>query len=191
MDVVVRAHVREGPALVLEVLHQGPDGGKIVLVRVVLITVRDDGHDDGVVLVPLELLLQACQRLSHRIVQGRRRSRDIGLGGQDRDRLRIRVPVDELHGAAVEEDERDVLLLGFCVFLGGGLHSPEHLVEALDGRALDVPHGSAAIHDDHVVDLGLAACVFHFLASFSVRSPVSDWPSRSVGIIKGVILTQI
>ena len=191
LDVVVRPHVREGPALVLEVLHQCPDRGQVVFVRIVFITVRDDGHDDGMVLVSPELLLQAGQGLPHRIVQGGGRTRDIGLGGQDRDRLRIRVPVHELHGAAVEEDERDVLLLGVRVFPRGGLHSPEHFVEALDGRAPDVPHGSAAVHDDHVVDLGLAAAFFRFHASLSVCSPVPDWPSRSVGIIKGVILTQI
>ena len=70
-------------------------------------------------------------------------------------------------GVTVKEHQRHIVLLRVCIGLGIGLDAAENFVKAVDGRFLDIPHGTAAVHDDYVVNFGFAADVFHGFLGFN------------------------
>ena len=166
LHVVVGAHVGEGPAQLLLVLDHLADGEKVILARGVLVAVGDNGHHHGMVGVARQFLLQLAQRPAHRIVERRAGAGDVGLLRQDGRIGHGRVPIDFVNGGAVEEDEREIVLLRVPVLLRGSLHPAQNFVVAHYRRLPDFPHRAAAVHDDHVVNLGLFNFLSHSASCF-------------------------
>ena len=158
---MISPHVGKGPALLLQVLNHLFDGGQAVLMGIVLVSVGDDGHDDGVVGVAFQFLVQFGKRAPHRIIERCTGAGDVGLLRQDGGIGDRSIPVHFVDGRTVEENQGEIVLLRLLELLCGSLHASQHLVVALDGGLPDIPHGTAAVHDNHVVNLGFFNHLFH------------------------------
>ena len=172
--IVAGAHVGEGPAFFLELLDEMAQGLARPLARGVFHAVGDDGDHGCGVLVVLDEVMQARQRLAHRIKQRRAATgmvvveiRDLGNGHGGH------VQADGWHGGAsrVKREQGEVVLLGvgkvFLRLLDGG----DGLVDTANRYFLQTAHRAALVYDDEVVDLcllGVDSLLIHVLAVLAV-----------------------